>query len=98
MARTTLLLLATAVCVGGASAALNTTKYARSKILKENETKIFWTLDKDSIHLALEATAKGWVDFGLAESTGLRGADVVYYEAASNTLIDSFATKFTSRL
>lgn len=87
------LLVLSAVCMGFASAALNTTKYSHSKVLKEGTMKIFWRLDADTIHLALEATATGWVGFGLAETTGMAGADIVYYEAASNKLVDSFAMK-----
>jgi len=44
--------------------------------------------------LALEVTATGLVGFGLAETNGMEGADIVYYQVASNTIIDSFATKY----
>lgn len=36
---------------------------------------------------ALEGS--GWVGFGFSEAGGMRGADIVYYEAASNTIVDS---------
>jgi len=51
--------LLAAVCVGCTSAALDTTKYARSRVLKEGAMKIYWTLDENTIHLALEAKATG---------------------------------------
>lgn len=36
---------------------------------------------------ALEGS--GWVGFGFSEAGGMRGADIVYYEAATNTIVDS---------
>lgn len=37
---------------------------------------------------ALEGS--GWVGFGFSEAGGMRGADIVYYEADSNTIVDSY--------
>ena len=34
-----------------------------------------------------------WVGFGLAEAGGMAGSDIVYYEAASNSLVDAFAVQ-----
>lgn len=45
-----------AVYLGVASAALDTTKYPRSIILKEGAMKMSWKIDGHMIHLALEAT------------------------------------------
>ena len=39
----------------------------------------------------MQATATGWVGFGFAETNGMAGADIVYYEAAGNRLVDAHA-------
>jgi len=85
------IVLALTCLLSGASAALDTSKYARSKVLKANAMKMYWRIEGDTVHLAVEATATGWVGFGLGETTGMAGADIVYYEATSNKLIDSYA-------
>ena len=90
-ARSALLLLA--VCVEAATAALDTSKYPRSQDLKTGQMKIYWKVDGDTLRLALEATATGWVGFGLGETMGMRGADIVYYEKAANSLTDAYVTE-----
>ena len=45
-----------------------------------------------SLSLLMQARTLGWVGFGLGETTGMQGADVVYYEKASNTLTDAYVT------
>ena len=87
-----ILLLAAAMCAMNVAAALDTGKYDRSLELKAGHMKIHWKIEGDSLKLALEATATGWVGFGLGETTGMQGADVVYYEKASNTLTDAYVT------
>jgi len=85
------IVLALTCLLSCASAALDTSKYARSKVLKADAMKMYWRIEGDTVHLAVEATATGWVGFGLGETTGMAGADIVYYEAASSKLIDSYA-------
>lgn len=50
-----------------------------------------WRIDKESskIYIAVAAQATGWVALGFSETGGMRGADIVYFEAISNQLIDS---------
>ena len=44
--------------------------------------------------LSVEAPATGWVGFGIAESGAMKGADIVYFEAASSNLVDAFAIDY----
>ena len=87
-----ILLLAAAVCAMNVVAAFETGKYDRSLELKAGHMKIHWKIEGETLKLALEATATGWVGFGLGETTGMQGADVVYYEKASGTLTDAYVT------
>jgi hypothetical protein len=89
-ARSGLLLLAAAACVCAAAAVLDTSKYPRSQVLKDSQMKIYWKVDGDTLKLALEATATGWVGFGLGETKGMKGADIVYYESAAKSLTDAY--------
>jgi len=89
-ARSGVLLLAAAACVCAAAAVLDTSKYPRSQVLKDSQMKIYWKVDGDTLKLALEATATGWVGFGLGETKGMKGADIVYYEHAAKSLTDAY--------
>lgn len=89
-ARSGLLLLAAAACVCAAAAVLDTSKYPRSQVLKDNQMKIYWKVDDDTLKLALETTATGWVGFGLGETKGMMGADIVYYENEAKSLTDAY--------
>ena len=84
--------LLAAVCATTVSAVLDTAKYDRSHELKAEHMKIYWKIEGETLKLALEAEATGWVGFGLGETTGMQGADVVYFEKASNTLTDAYVT------
>ena len=87
------LLLVVAVCVGSADT-LDMTMYERNLELQAGAMKMYWTISGDTLLLGLEATATGWVAFGLAETTGMRGSDIVYYEAARAKLIDAYAPDY----
>jgi len=52
-----------------------------------------WSVVGEEIMLCLQAKATGWVGFGLAEVGGMKGSDIVYYEAKSNKLTDSYAVE-----
>jgi DOMON domain len=43
---------------------------------------LHWKVDEENLHLAVAARASGWVGFGLAETGGMKGADVVLFAAA----------------
>jgi len=50
-----------------------------------------WNIDEGSskIHIAVAAKANGWVGLGFSEAGGMKGADIVYYEASSGELVDA---------
>ena len=84
-------LLVLVILVAGAQA-IDTSTYPRSQELKAGLMKIFWKINGPDIELVLEAQATGWVGFGLGETRGMQGADVVYYEHATNRLTDAYVT------
>jgi hypothetical protein len=52
---------------------------------------VHWSIEGDSIFLAVAARATGWVGFGLSENGGMQGADVVLFRAAEpDKLSDSY--------
>lgn len=52
---------------------------------------VHWSIEGDSIFLAVAARATGWVGFGLSENGGMQGADVILFEAAKpDELSDSY--------
>ena len=59
---------------------------------------VHWTIDDatSKIRLAVAAPATGWVGFGLAEAGGMRGADMVLFEAATGTLTDAYAVEYAA--
>jgi dopamine beta-monooxygenase len=74
---------------------LTTVKYDKSVFVGSNKddakgVALHWTIDGESIKLAVAAQASGWVAFGLGESGSMLGADIVMYSAASNELVDSY--------
>lgn len=55
-----------------------------------NGAAIFWTIDNDTIHLALAVPATGWVGFGISEAGGMIGSDMALFTAAQPTeLVDA---------
>jgi hypothetical protein len=48
---------------------------------------VHWKVDEDNIYLAVAARATGWVGFGLAETGGMRGADMIIFETNNATQI-----------
>jgi dopamine beta-monooxygenase len=51
---------------------------------------LHWTIEDETIKLAVAARATGWVGFGLGESGSMLGADIVMFAAESNELVDSY--------
>lgn len=77
----------------GSAGGIALEEYERSQELSSaGHMKIYWTIDDVTIYLALEVAATGWVGFGLGETSGMKGADIVYYEAAANRLVDAHVT------
>lgn len=58
--------------------------------VERNGVALHWTTTSDYIHLAVAAQATGWAGFGLAESGSMRGADIILFTAATNSLVDSY--------
>ena len=53
----------------------HSSSYSRHEFMKGEEDNgggaaIFWTIDNDTIHLALAVPATGWVGFGISEAGG----------------------------
>jgi hypothetical protein len=52
---------------------------------------VHWSIEGDSIFLAVAARATGWLGFGLSENGGMQGADMVIFTAAEpDELSDSY--------
>jgi hypothetical protein len=52
---------------------------------------VHWSIEGDSVFLAVAARATGWVGFGLSENGGMQGSDVVLFTAAEpDVLVDSY--------
>jgi len=78
-------------------------KYSKSYFLESSSSNndtlvepadgvgLFWTIDAETqtMALAVAARATGWVGFGISEAGGMKGADMVVYETASNTVFDA---------
>jgi hypothetical protein len=59
--------------------------------MPENGVAIHWKVDDQYVHLAVAARATGWLGFGIAESGGMTGADMVLFTAARpNELVDAY--------
>lgn len=71
-------------------------RYTNSVFLPSNGdhsmgAAVHWSIQDDSIFLAVSARATGWVGFGLSENGGMQGADVVLFTAAEpDVLVDSY--------
>jgi len=51
---------------------------------------VHWTIDGDTIRLAVVARAQGWIGLGFSENGGMDGADLMIYEASSDRIIDAY--------
>jgi DOMON domain/Copper type II ascorbate-dependent monooxygenase, C-terminal domain/Copper type II ascorbate-dependent monooxygenase, N-terminal domain len=74
---------------------LGGTSYERSSFIESTQVEgsgvaVHWTVEGDTIKLAVAAKATGWVGFGIGESGSMLGADIVLFSAESNTLVDSY--------
>jgi hypothetical protein len=72
-------------------------KYLRRKFLgNKNEIVVLWTVDEDAglLRLAVAAEASGWVGFGISDTGGMRGADIVVFEAQSREINDYFSMDY----
>jgi len=58
----------------------------------EDGIAVFWTIKGEMIELAFIARAKGWVGFGLSDTGGMVGSDVLLYSVGKGTLEDAFVT------
>ena len=74
-------------------AAADAGEFPRSLELQDGAFRMQWEISGDALRLRLEAPVVGWLAWGIAETTGMRGADIVYYEHAGGRLVDSYATR-----
>jgi DOMON domain len=75
----------------GASALYDKTAFVESTQADGGSgVALHWTIDGETMQLAVAARATGWVGFGLGESGSMLGADIVLYSAESNQLVDSY--------
>jgi len=61
----------------------------------EDGVAIYWNIDSNEeyVHIAVAARAKGWIAFGISESGGMIGADMVLFTAKNpNELVDAYTT------
>lgn len=69
------------------------TQYTRNIYLPgpdaSNGAAIHWNIQDDRINLAVAVRATGWVGFGISENGGMRGADMVIFQADGEEIIDS---------
>jgi len=78
-------------------AALNNIAFTRSQQL-DSDFLLRWTIEDGQIRIGIEATAAGWVGFGITEAGGMKGADIVYFEAGSGNLVDAHALEYSMPL
>lgn len=48
------------------------------------------TISSDKLKVAVAVQATGWSAIGFSETGGMKGADIVYYEANTNKLVDAY--------
>lgn len=56
----------------------------------DNGAAIHWRISRGKIYLAVASRTQGWLGFGLAEAGGMKGADIVYFTASTNKLVDAY--------
>ena len=71
----------------------NIGKYDHDTYINDNFA-LHWKILDDKIYLAVAAEVSGWIAFGIAESGGMPGSDIVVFEAATKTLTDHHAVKY----
>lgn len=57
-----------------------------------NGMTLHWKIidsSKIQIGVTVKSNSQGWVGIGFSETGGMKGADIVYYEAATNKLVDA---------
>jgi hypothetical protein len=60
----------------------------------DNDIALLWKINGDHIELAVAAGASGWVGFGIADAGAMPGADMITFEAATQTLTDRYSLEF----
>ena len=52
---------------------------------------VHWTIQEDTLHLAVACRATGWIGFGISEIGGMKGSDVALFTAESpEELVDAY--------
>jgi dopamine beta-monooxygenase len=81
--------------IEGYTAWLQGASYGKTAFIQSTQVDgagvaLHWTIEGETIKLAVAARATGWVGFGLGESGSMLGADIIMYSAESNELVDSY--------
>ncbi len=80
-------------------ASFSPSKYPNTAVLSPYYT-IFWSINENTFHLAIQAQTTGWVGFGLGEPTSgsMPGADILvgFVESSSGktTISDRFSLDY----
>ena len=73
---------------------LQSVSYIRSIYLPGSSSgegaAVHWSLLGDEIHLAVAVRATGWAAFGISENGGMRGADMLIFNAEDEELVDAY--------
>jgi len=72
-----------------ATATYENSVYLPTKSDPCNGMAFHWAIVSDKIKIAVAVKATGWSAIGFSETGGMRGADVVYFEAATSLLVDA---------
>lgn len=52
---------------------------------------LHWRVDEEFVYIGVAARATGWVGFGMADAGGMKGSDIVIFEASKpGVLTDAF--------
>lgn len=78
----------------------NLGKYNNSHFLNAHVV-VYWNLhlslidsSEDYIEIVVASDATGWVGFGISDAGGMRGADMVIYETATDTIADYYSMDY----
>lgn len=75
----------------------STLNYSHQKFMgKNDQVSIFWEVDVESemLKLVVASACKGWVGFGISDAGGMKGADMVIFEASKKELNDYYSLDY----
>lgn len=70
-------------------------KYPNEALMGENQqVALHWKIDGDVLRFAVAVEASGWVSFGISESGGMKGADMMMFTAKDKALVDAYSVEY----